>query len=191
MSKGGSNALLQLKKRSDIQRKVNMANKRLEKLERNNLTDMSAYRNFMEHGGGVKFSVGGKDYNQLQSEISRVNKFLDNKTSLVRQANKELKSIASRIGMKSARVKDLAPQLKQFFELASKIEQYFRNVEGSASAIGYQKIWEVINEYVAQEKIDFEDALENYGQSQIDMVHLMGMEFVEDWLKDSSFWTLV
>ena len=137
--------------KAEVSRKASMANKRLVRLERNNLTHLPAYQMWLDYKGGVKFSVKGKDYNELQAELARVNAFINAKTSLVRQANKYLKEIAAMTGIKYKSVKELPALTSNFFELASKIEQYLRNVEGSASAIGYQKIWEVINKYVKEE----------------------------------------
>lgn len=140
--------------KAEVSRKASIANKRLARLERNNLTHLPAYQMWLDYKGGVKFSVKGKDYNELQAELARVNAFLNAKTSLVRQANKYLKEIAAMTGIKYKSVKELPVLTKNFFELASKIEQYLRNVEGSASAIGYQKIWEVINKYVKEENAE-------------------------------------
>ena len=140
--------------KAEVSRKASMANKRLARLERNNLTHLPAYQMWLDYKGGVKFSVKGKDYNELQQELARVNAFLNAKTSLVRQANKYLKEIAAMTGIKYKSVKELPALTQNFFELASKIEQYLRNVEGSASAIGYQKIWEVINKYVKEENTE-------------------------------------
>ena len=140
--------------KAEVSRKASMANKRLARLEKNNLTHLPAYQMWVDYKGGVKFSVKGKDYNELQKELARVNAFLNPKTSLVRQANKYLKEIAAMTGIKYKSVKELPDLTRNFFELASKIEQYLRNVEGSASAIGYQKIWEVINKYVKEENTE-------------------------------------
>ena len=140
--------------KAEVSRKASMANKRLARLEKNNLTHLPAYQMWVDYKGGVKFSVKGKDYNELQKELARVNAFLNAKTSLVRQANKYLKEIAAMTGIKYKSVKELPDLTRNFFELASKIEQYLRNVEGSASAIGYQKIWEVINKYVKEENTE-------------------------------------
>lgn len=137
--------------KAEVSRKASMANKRLVRLERNNLTHLPAYQQWVDYKGGVKFSVKGKDYNELQKELARVNNFINAKTSLVRQANAYLKEIATMTGISYNKVSELPTLTKGFFELASKIEQYLRNVEGSASAIGYQKIWEVINKYVKEE----------------------------------------
>lgn len=150
------NPLYELKK--EVSRKASMANKRLKRLEKNNLTNLPAYQQWLDYNGGVKFSVAGKDYNELQKELARVNRFIDSKTSLVRQSNALLKEVAEKTGITYNSVKELPQKTARFFELASKVEQYLRNVEGSASAIGYHKIWEVINEYVEDESIDLADS---------------------------------
>lgn len=140
----------------EVKRKASIANKRLARLEKNNLTDVPAYRSWVEYGGGVRFSVAGKDYNELQAELARVNHFLNSKTSLVREANKYLKEIAQMTGVKYDKVSELPNKLSSFFKLASKVEQYLRLTEQSASAIGYHKIWEVINQYVETEEKELE-----------------------------------
>lgn len=146
---------------SEVQRKASMANKRLVRLENNNLTDLPAYKSWVEYGGGVKFSVAGKDYNELQAELARVNHFLNSKTSLVRQANKHMKDLAKMTGVKYEKVSELPSKLSGFFKLASQVEQYLRVTEQSATAIGYHKIWEVINKYVENEKQDLEKAFQD------------------------------
>ncbi len=140
--------LLKLKK--EIQRKANIAHKRLARLERNNLTELPAYQQWVKDGK-VRFGVRGKNYNELQAELARLNRFLDSKTSLVRQANKHLKDIAQMTGVKYKSVKELPNKLENFFRISEKIDEYLRNVEGSASAIGYHKIWEIVNEVVEME----------------------------------------
>ena len=144
----------------EIQRKANVAHKRLKRLEKNNLTDLPAYQQWVKDGQ-VRFGVRGKTYNELQAELARLNRFLDSKTSLVREANKYMKDIANMTGMKYGSVKELPDKLSNFFRLAEKAEEYLRNVEGSASAIGYHKIWEVVNEVVETEEIDLGGSFED------------------------------
>lgn len=144
--------------KAEVSRKASMANKRLVRLENNNLTDTPAYKTWVDYKGGVKFSVRGKDYNQLQQELARLNNFISSTTSTVRGANKVLKEIAENTGIKYGSVKELQAKSKQFFELTSKIQQFLRQTENSATAIGYRKIWEAINQYVQDEKIALGDA---------------------------------
>lgn len=147
-----------LRLKAEVSRKASMANKRLVRLENNNLTSSPAYQKWVDYQGGVKFSVRGKDYNQLQQELARVNQFIEAKTSTVRGLNKVFKEMAENTGIKYGSVKELQSKSKNFFALADKIKEYLRQTEGSASAIGYQPVWQAINEYVQQEKIDLGDS---------------------------------
>ena len=149
--------------RKEASKVISMANKRLARLEKSNLTDSPAYAKLVDSKGSPKFSVRGLDHNQLQSEMSKVKKFVQAKTSTVRGINTTLKEMANNTGIKYKNLKDLRSKASSFFTLASKVEQYLRNVEDVASAIGYQKIWEAINQYVKSENLEFdevEDSLE-------------------------------
>ena len=147
-----------LRLKAEVSRKASMANKRLVRLEKNNLTSSPAYQKWVDYKGGIKFSVRDKDYNQLQQELARVNQFIESKTSTVRGLNKVLKEMAKNTGIKYGSVKELQSKANNFFALADKIKEYLRQTEGSASAIGYQPVWQAINEYVQQEKIDLGDS---------------------------------
>ena len=146
--------------RKEVSRLASLANKRIQRLEASKLTDSPAYQKWVENGG-VKFGVKGKTYNQLQSEMARLNRFINAQTSTVRGINSTLKEMAANTGIKYGTLKELRSKATSFFELASKVEQYLRTVNDMASAIGYHKIWEVINEYVEREKIDLSGAENN------------------------------
>ena len=146
--------------RKEASKVISMANKRVARLEKSNLTDSPAYAKLVDSKGSPKFSVRGLDHNQLQSEMSKVKKFVQAKTSTVRGINTTLKEMANNTGIKYKNLKDLRSKASSFFTLASKVEQYLRNVEDVASAIGYQKIWEAINQYVKSENLEF-DEVEN------------------------------
>lgn len=138
--------------KNEANRLASMANKRVRRLESNNLTNAPAYQQYIASGG--KFSVKGKDFNQLQAEISRLQSFLNSQTSTIRGYNNVLKEMAENTGIKYKNLTDLKAKASNFFELQSKVEQYLRQVEDMGSAIGYQKIWETINTYVKDNKID-------------------------------------
>lgn len=146
--------------RKEVSRLASLANKRIQRLENAKLTDSPAYQKWVENGS-VKFGVKGKTYNQLQSEMARLNRFINAQTSTVRGINSNLKEMAANTGIKYGTLKELRAKATSFFELASKVEQYLRTVNDMASAIGYNKIWEVINEYVEKEKIDLSGAENN------------------------------
>ena len=143
--------------RKEASRLAAMANKRVARLEANNLQDAPAYKGYLESGGG-KFSVKGKTHNELQREVSRMQKFIAAKTSTVTGVNTYLKGIATNTGIKYTNMKDLKAKAATFFTLSNKVEEYLRTVEDMASAIGYQRIWEAVNEYVQTARIDMSNA---------------------------------
>lgn len=143
--------------RNEANRLVSLANKRIRRLEKNGLQSSPAYQAYLANGG-KPFSTKGKDYNQLQSEVARLKRFIDSETSTVKGVNNYLKDIAKNTGIKYKNLTELRQKADKFFELSSKIEQYLRQVEDIASAIGYQKIWESINVYVKDNRLDLSDS---------------------------------
>lgn len=139
--------------KAEVSRKASMANKRLRRLEAKGLTSSPAYKMWLE-SGGANFSVRGKSYNELQAELARVNRFIDAKTSTIRGVNRVLQDIAKTTGIETKDIVKIQNHAVKFFELTSKVEQYLRNTEDAASAIGYRKIFEVVSNYVKQEKLD-------------------------------------
>lgn len=159
----------------EIQRKANIAHKRLKRLEKNNLTELPAYKQWVKEGA-VRFGVRGKNVEQLQQELNRVNRFLESKTSLVREANKYLKETADIVGVKYKSVKELPELLSNFFRLSDKVEEYLRLTEGSASAIGYHKIWEVVNEVVEVEEMTMDMTDEQLEELMAKVIEAIGIE---------------
>lgn len=145
--------------RKEASRLASLANKRVARLERNELKDSPAYKQYIESGG--KFGVKGKDYNQVQQELSRLRRFIDSQTSTVKGTIDNLKTMAANTGIQYKNLKDLKTKSAKFFELSGKVEQYLRTVDDMASAVGYQKIWEAINEYTDKAKIDLGDSEAN------------------------------
>lgn len=142
--------------RREASRLASLANKRAQRLEANGLQDSPAYQMYLKTGG--KFGVKGKTHNELQQEVSRLKRFIDMNTSTVKGVTNTLKEMAANTGISYANMKELKQKSAKFFELASKVEQYLRTVEDMASAIGYQKIWETINQYVKSGEIDLSSA---------------------------------
>lgn len=178
--------------KNEIQKKANTAHKRLKRLESNNLTDLPAYQQWVKDGE-VRFGVRGKNYNELQAELARLNRFLESKTSLVREANKYLKEIAQLTDVEYKSVKELPEKLSNFFRIADKVEEYLRNVEGSASAIGYHKIWEVVNEVVEQEETDLGEGEANIDDLLSKVLEALEMERAFNISQESfgEFWNII
>lgn len=143
--------------RAEVSRLASLANKRIQRLEKADLTSSPAYQRWVEDGK-VRFSVRGKTFNEVQAEMSKINRFVDAKTSTIRGLNSTLKDMANNIGIEYKDMAELRNKAEKFFELSNKVEEYLRNVEDIASAIGYHEIWEVINTYTEDEDIKLEAA---------------------------------
>ena len=177
MAKLASEKYLQLKK--ETSRLASMANKRLVRLEKNELTELPAYQSWVE-GGSIKFSVANKNYNQLQSEFWRLKNFLDNKTSLVRQANNFLREMAQNTGIKYRGLADLKSKSSQFFRLANMIKEYYKSSEQNALALDYQKIWEQINTQIKQGSIELSEVESTESTLQKFIQEMEKVQQVED-----------
>lgn len=149
--------------RAEARRKVSLANKRIRRLEEQGLTNSPAYQALVKNGK-VRFSVKGKDFNETQSEVAQLDRFINATTSTVRGIINHTKNLAKITNFKYNKVAELKQSLDLFFQLSSTIEQYLRSVHDMASAIGYQKIWESINVYIEKNKVDLADANVNIEQ---------------------------
>ena len=143
--------------KKELSKLASMANKRIQRLEKAGLTDSPAYKKWVEEGS-LKFGVKGKNHNQLQRELSRLKTFITSETSTIKGVNNVLKEMASNTGISYKNLTELRSKASKFFELASKVEQYIRSVDDIASAMGYQKIWQAINSYTKDAKINLGNA---------------------------------
>ena len=134
-----------------------MANKRIQRLEKSGLENTPSYQKWVKDGS-VKFGVKGKTHNELQKELTRLKGFISSETSTVKGINNVLKDMAKNTGVKYKNLTELRKKAGKFFELSSKVEQYIRTVDDIASAIGYQKIWQAINTYTKDAKINLANA---------------------------------
>ena len=176
--------------RAELSKMVSMANKRLVRLEKAGLQDSPAYKKWVEDGG-AKFSVRGKSHNELQKEFSRLKKFIESETSTIRGVNNVLKNIASNTGIKFKNLRELHKKAEHFFELSSKVEQYLRTVEDMASAIGYQKIWEAINQYTKSAKVDLGESeveIDDLVANVTDMLKATNNQPINGWSNDPDGW---
>lgn len=153
------------KLRSEARRLVSMANKRLRRLEEQNLINSPAYKKWVEDGA-QKFSVKGKSMEELKQEVARMNDFLNKQTSTVKGAKQYFKNVAREVGIKKFDdFTDLQEKLNTFFEITAKVKEYLYNSKEIGVAIGYQKIWEVVSDYVEE----VEDELELTEEDVLEM----------------------
>lgn len=162
-----------------VSKKASMANKRLRRLENSNLTSSPAYQQWAQ-GGSHNFSVKGKSYNELQAELARVNNFINSKTGSVRGVQKVVTEMGRNIGITVKDIDKVQEYSKPFFELASKVEQSLRLISRSASAIGYQKIWEVIDNYVKKEQIDLTESKKDVETMIPDLLEMLSNAYSKE-----------
>lgn len=165
--------------RAEVSRMASMANKRLNRLENDNLTMLPAYQSW-EQNGSIRFSVKGKDYNQLQAEFWRLKNFLDDRTSTVRKANAFLREMAENTGIQYHGLDDLKNKSARFFELAEKIREYNQAIGQAAQALDYQKIWQQINTAVQQDALDLSEAVSSDEQLERFLDFMNDVQPVED-----------
>ena len=138
------------KLRAEARRLVSMANKRLRRIEQQNLINSPAYKKWVEDGA-QKFSVRGKNMEEVNQEIARMNDFLRKQTSTVKGTKQYFNNVAKEIGIKKFDdFTDLQKKLNTFFETTAKVKEYLYNSKEIGVAIGYQKIWEVVSDYVEE-----------------------------------------
>ena len=135
------------KYRQEASRKVSMANKRLQRIENQNLKMSPSYKKWVEDGG-QKFGIRGKSNNEVKAEVARLDKFLNQTTSTVKGTKKYLTNVANQVGVKQwDSFEDLGNQLQGFFDVSDKVQEYLRNTKEVSVSIGYKKVWEEVNEY--------------------------------------------
>ena len=135
------------KYRQEASRKVSLANKRIARMEQQNITMSPAYKKWIEEGG-QKFGIKGKSTEEVRAEVARLNKFIKQTTSTVKGTKKYLTNIASQVGIKQwGSFQSLNTQLSNFFEVSDRVRDYLRNTKEVSVSIGYKKIWEQVNEY--------------------------------------------
>lgn len=171
--------------RAQVSQLAGIANKRLDRLEKNELTSSPAYQKW-EQNGSHRFSVSGKSYSEVQSEYWRVKDFLEMRTSSVTGTKEVLQEIATNIGWGKIDFNDIAStqeQLSNFFSMADTVSQYLESVDESAAALDYQEIWNTINAAYQQGKIDFNSAELDAEQMQGIVSGMLVLEGTQDTLE--------
>lgn len=171
--------------RAQVSHLASMANKRLDRLEKNELTSSPAYQKW-EQNGSHRFSVSGKSYSEVQSEYWRVKDFLEMRTSSVTGTKAVLQEIATNIGWGKIDFENIAltqTQLSNFFAIANTVSQYLDSVDESAAALDYQEIWNTINAAYQQGKIDFNNAELDAEQMQGIVSEMLVLEETQNMLE--------
>lgn len=172
------------KLRQEASRLSSLANKRLKRMEQQNLQKSPAYQSWVD-SGGAKFGVRGKTMEQVQAEVGRLNKFINQSTSTVTGAKNYFKKIGRNVGITEFKdIPDLQNKLNSFFQITGKVKEYLHNSKEIGVAIGYQKIWEIVSDYVQEvgdDVVDVEQAVLDIA-GKINSASAMG--FVDDTLDE-------
>lgn len=136
--------------RREASRLVSLANKRLKRIEQQDLIESPAYKKYVEDGK-QKFGIRGKSMEEVKQEIARINDFINKKTSTVTGTKQYLDNVAKSVGItKFENYKQLQDQLNTFFRGVDKVKEYLQNSKEVSVAIGYSKIFEVVSNYVEE-----------------------------------------
>lgn len=132
--------------RKEVSRLNSMANKRIKRLQESPLKESPALNKWLDDGGKF-FSIRGKTQQETRREFYRVTQYLDSSTSSITGTKTVLKTMAENTGIKYSNVFELQETSKAFFELANKVDEYLKVSARGSEAIGYQRIWQAINQY--------------------------------------------
>ena len=172
------------KLRQEASRLSSLANKRLKRMEQQNLQKSPAYQSWVD-SGGAKFGVRGKTMAQVQSEIGRLNKFINQTTSTVTGAKNYFKKVGRNVGITEFKdIPDLQRKLNNFFEITGKVKQYLHNTKEIGVAIDYKKVWEIVSDYVEEVGDDVLDVEKAVLEIAENIMPASAMGFVDDTLDD-------
>lgn len=139
--------------KSEIHRKIGIANKRIERLKNKGLEETPAYRNLKETSGVEKFSIKGyKSKNELRRLESQLDRFIGMKTSTVTGVKDWQKGIANTLGVNYDKVSELGKSLDNYIELLNKLTQYQRSKGGIEQ--GSERRVTAIDKYIQDNDID-------------------------------------
>lgn len=149
----------------EVSRLASMANKRLKRLEQNIDIAMTSpsYRNFIQDGKG-KFSVAGKDIQELKQEKQRVEQFLSNYTSTLRGAREYMNRMVDMIGLRNVNQytgEQIGQAIQAYWKLQDMVSERLKLNE--EMPYKYQKGFEVVGQAIQDSigDIDLLDDLDN------------------------------
>ena len=172
------------KLRQEASRLSSLANKRLKRMEQQNLQKSPAYQSWVD-SGGAKFGVRGKTMAQVQAEVGRLNKFINQSTSTVTGAKNYFKKVGRNVGITEFKdIPDLQRKLNNFFEITGKVKEYLHNTKEIGVAIDYKKVWEIVSDYVEEVGDDVVDVEKAVLEIAENILPASAMGFADDTLDD-------
>lgn len=140
--------------RRRVSRLASVANKRLDRIEKNDVTQTPAFQAVTSYKGErPKFGVKGKSNNQVIQEFWRLKKFLDARTSTISGIKSVIKEAEQNTGTKFiGNLSSRVIQAGDYFKIVDVITDYLKNIEMSAQALNYNAIFNTVSSALKKDK---------------------------------------
>lgn len=140
--------------RRRVSRLASTANKRLQRIEKNDVRNTPAYQAVTYNKGTMpRFGVKGKSNNEVIAEFWRLNKFLEAKTSTIKGIRQTLKEAEKNTGGKfTGTLSERVIQAGDYFAVVDMITDYLDSIDRSAMALDYNRIFHAVSKSIAMDK---------------------------------------
>lgn len=169
--------------RKEARRLVSLSNKRLKRLEEQNLINSPAYRKWVEDGE-QKFGIRGKSAEEVKQEVARMEHFIKLQTSTITGAKDHLKNLAKSIDITYKDIPDLQDKLSKFFQSVDKVREFLENSKEISVAIGYAKVYDTVSDYVTEYENNLDDLDDLIEEMADKVLESSGMGEVDSLLDD-------
>lgn len=155
--------------RAEARRLVSAANKRIRRLEEQDLGQSSpAYRSRIKNGDPY-FSVKGKSMKEVRRLTHEMENFMNMSTSTLRGAKENVTKIANRINI-TKNMNDmnaLINDVNEFFETVDIVREYLENTKEIGTSIGYAEIWDVVSEQIEEMGGELGESIDEVSEAAI------------------------
>lgn len=130
---------------------TNKANKRLKRLEREDMVT-PAYRHWKDSLGGEKFGIRGKDDDGVVETIQKSERFLNMQTSTLGGGRHYLKDIGERLGLDVSDTHAIQESSNKIFSVTHKLDEYLKS-GGGGTAIGSDELQKYVATFIKSNAI--------------------------------------
>ncbi len=143
-------------RKKQVQRLYERMQKRMKVLEKNDMANSPAYKDFMRFSqnrtkGQSRSSIDIAEIRTELKELSRIDKM---KTSGYKKILGTMKKVASNMNIKYSTEKDLIASSKNYFKVFERANQYLNTVSGTSINYDSERVINSINTLVESEKIE-------------------------------------
>ena len=156
--------------RQEVSRLNSMANKRIKRLANSKFNSSPAYQKWLK-SGGQKFSIRGKNQQEVWKEYYRVQQFLDYETSTITGSKKVLKKTNENFKL-DLTYEELIDHSGDLYRLSDKVQEVL-TMQGKGALYDSDQRMKAVGLAVQDSDLDYIDNVDG----------LIG--YVEDYLEDS------